>query len=184
MLKWVKTLGVVGIEWMNFTASIWILGDQGQNAMDLIVSPIHLYMKSYTPMSGILFWQNSCPYKKGKRDQRSLCMLMYWGMALLANREKVDIGESGKIIQPHWYPGGLEFQLLEMWENSFCCFSHPRWGILCDSSFWVIWIRTVRATFVVSQTYPAPLTLSPLMPPPGSWIYPCYFFTILAHPHL
>ena len=43
-------------------------------------------------MNGILFWQNCCPYKKGKRDQRSLCMLTYWGMALLVNREKVDIG--------------------------------------------------------------------------------------------
>ena len=43
-------------------------------------------------MNGILFWQNCCAYKKGKRDQRSLCMLTYWGMALLVNREKVDIG--------------------------------------------------------------------------------------------
>ena len=105
LLKWVKTLGVVGIEWMNFAARVWILGGQGQNAMNLIVSPVRLYMKSYTPMSGILFWQNCCLYKKGKRDQRSLCMLTYWGKALLANREKVDIGVSGKITWPHWYPG-------------------------------------------------------------------------------
>ena len=49
MLKWVKTLGVVRIEWMNFAARLWILGGQGQNAMDLIVYPIHLYIEVLYP---------------------------------------------------------------------------------------------------------------------------------------
>lgn len=141
---------------MNFTASIWILGDQGQGSMDLIVSP-YIYPWSPIPQWVGFYSDRIVVLIRREEVQRSLCMLMYWGMALLANRERRwTLGESGKITQPHWYPGGLEFQLLEMWENSFCCFSHPRWGILCGSSFWVIWIRTVRATFVVSQTYPAP----------------------------
>lgn len=142
-------------------------------------------LKSYPSAIGALIWQNRCPHKKGKRDQRALSACSGteerpWHHTMSRWLWAGEPGRQRSTEPDHSGPssGTSSFQICEKINFGFLsCLGHPACSILHGSPCCLTQVQTIQGlvTPAFFEMCPVTLTPSPPTPLPGSCFQPFLF---------